>query len=271
MHGRSRTRATNPLRPYLSPFARLVRLAGASVLLLSTSCRRAPQASLAAEMPAGELSTDAWDSGSAEPDQPLVPARPALVDLHGHVAAPAPIAETGPRLASIAMLTDIRLRPTATAPTVGYLRAGTVVEVEPGERGTSGCPGGFRRIRPYGFVCIGPEATLDLEHPIVRAATRRPDITQKLPYMYGIATSAGPAYGRIPSDSDLKSVEPHLKSHLAKWASDKESGAAYGLDVWMKWRNDAPPPLEALANRTTTRSFPGFCETAAPYRTFPES
>ena len=157
------------------------------------------------------------------------------------------------------MLTDIRARPSDTAPKVGALRAGAVVEVEVGEFGTTGCPGGYRKVVPYGFVCVGHAATTDLQHPIVRASTRRPDPMQRLPYIYGIAKSGGPAYARIPTDNDLRTYEPHLKAHLAKWAKDKEGGATYGLDVWLKWRADgAPPALDALANHTTDPVLPWF-------------
>jgi lipoprotein-anchoring transpeptidase ErfK/SrfK len=77
--------------------------------------------------------------------------------------------------------------------------------------------------------------------------------------MYGIATSGSPSYARLPTEIDLKAYEPHLKSHLARWATDKESGATYGLDVWMKWQTEASPPaLEALADHTTDKVLPSF-------------
>jgi hypothetical protein len=108
-------------------------------------------------------------------------------------------------------------------------------------------------------VCVGPEATLDLTHPIVRASMRRPDITQKLPYMYGVVMRGGPVYARIPAAEDLKKHEPNLKQHFAKWAKDKENGATYGLDVWMKWKKDpSPPALEALEQQLTDADIPWF-------------
>jgi hypothetical protein len=71
--------------------------------------------------------------------------------------------------------------------------------MEPEVAGTAGCKNGYRKIKPYGYVCVGPEATIDLQHPIARASTRRPDITQKLPYMYGVTMRGGPVYARIPT------------------------------------------------------------------------
>jgi lipoprotein-anchoring transpeptidase ErfK/SrfK len=230
-------------------------------------CHRAEEQhapSLSADRPADGPSASAAapdPSGSADPDPPPPQTWTTIVDLHGELHAPPPIPDGAPRLASIAMLTEVHKAPNPDAAKVGYLRAGAVVETEPEEHGKAGCPGGWRKIKPYGFVCLGPEATLDLDHPIARALTRRPDVGQKLPYMYGIATRGGPVYARIPTDADLKEYEPHLATHLAKWKKDKESGATYGLDVWLKWRADkdkVPTALDALAERTTDPDIPWF-------------
>lgn len=234
-------------------------------LLALGGCRSAEghAPGLSADTPANPAAASASSDPSADAAEPPPPAfhGPLLVDLHGRASPPPPIAEGAPRLASLAMLTDIRARPDPKATKVGYLRAGAVVEIDPAERGKAGCPGGWRAIRPYGFVCLGPEATLDLEHPIVRASTRRPDITQKLPYIYGIARHGGPAYARIPTQADLDEFEPHLKTHLAKWAKDTESGATYGLDVWLKWKSaPALPALDALAQKITDQDIPWFLQ-----------
>jgi len=201
-------------------------------------------------------------SSSGDPDEPVVPTQTALVDLQGAAHLPAAIPDTVPRLASISMLTDVRAKPNPQAKRIGALRAGAVVEMIPEPAGTTGCPGGWRQIKPAGFVCVGPEATVDLDNPVVRASTRRPDITQKLPYMYGIVTRGGPVYAKIPDQAETKEHEPSLKKHLAKWAKDKESGATYGLDLWLKWRpKDAPgadDALAALEEKTTDPDIPWF-------------
>ncbi|MFT3769938.1 MAG: L,D-transpeptidase [Minicystis sp.] len=202
-------------------------------------------------------------SGSGDADPPPPPIGPSLVDLKGTPHPPPPIPDDAPRIASTSMLTEVRSRPDPNASKVGYLRAGAVVEAEPGEHGKNGCPGGWHKIKPYGFVCVGPEATLDVQHPIARALTRRPDYTQKLPYMYGIATRGGAVYARLPNEAQLKEYEPHLKKHLTKWAKDKESGATYGLDVWLKWRADkdsVPAALDAMADKVTDKDIPWFLQ-----------
>jgi hypothetical protein len=236
-----------------------------TLALASSGCRSGEKtapglsASAPASAPEPDLSGSASDSAAA--DAPPPPSGPALVDLRGEAHAPAPIPEGAPRVASISMLTEVRSKPDPNATKVGYLRAGAIVEAEPGEHGKAGCPGGWRKIKPYGFVCIGPEATTDVDHPIVRALTRRPDTTQKLPYMYGIATRGGPVYARIPTAEQIKEHEPNLKKHIAKWIKDKESGATYGLDVWLKWRADkdsVPPALEAWEKKISDSDIPWF-------------
>ncbi|TKC94731.1 L,D-transpeptidase [Polyangium fumosum] len=203
----------------------------------------------------GAPSADAADAEAPPPE----PSGPLLVDLAGIAHLPPPIPESAPRLASIAMRTDVVAKPDPKAARVGFLRAGAIVEMDPEVAGTAGCKDGWRKIKPYGYVCVGPDATLDLNHPIVKAATRRPDITQKLPYMYGIVTRGGPVYARIPTAEDLKAHEPGLKKHIAKWEKDKESGATYGLDVWMKWKSSpSPPALDAMEQKLTDEDIPFF-------------
>lgn len=189
----------------------------------------------------------------AEDEPPPQPAgTPPVVSLSGVASPPPPAPEGSPRLGITGLQVRAYARPTASSKVVGYLRAGAVVEMDPEPAGSEGCPGGWRKLKPHGHVCLGREATLDLDHEIIRAASRRPDVTQKLPYMYGIVTRGGPAYARIPTEADLERLEPSLKKHLSKWEKDKVSGAGYGLDVWLKWAaKPAPPALEALEQRLT--------------------
>lgn len=101
---------------------------------------------------------------------------------------------------------------------LGYLRAGAVVERDEKASADQGCSKGWYGIRPKGFVCVGDHATLDLDDPIVRAATRRPDRKAPLPYAYAIARNTlGPFYGRVPTKAEALRLEPDLEQHL-KWA-----------------------------------------------------
>jgi hypothetical protein len=122
-----------------------------------------------------EVATAPSASGSAEAEPPPPTTWEPPVDLRGKAHAAPAIPEGAPRLVSIAMLTEVRARPSSLATKIGYLRAGAVVEIDPSEspKKDDKCAQGFRKIKPYGFVCIGPEATLDVNHPIARVRATR--------------------------------------------------------------------------------------------------
>ena len=159
---------------------------------------------------------------------------------------PPPVSESVPRLAAIAIDTPVLSQADVSSPRLGQLRAGAIVEMDPKPVSGKGCQAGFRAIKPLGYVCLGT-TTLDLAHPIVRASTRRADHAQKLPYLYGMAVRGGPAYPSIPSPEVQKALEPNLRTHLKQWARDPVNGAAYGNDLWTKWKPGPPvPALEAM-------------------------
>ena len=199
--------------------------------------------------------------GTAPPtDLPVLPhggVQPVLLDGSSH-AWPPPVPENVPRLAALAIETPVFAQPDVSAPRLGQLRVGAIVEMDPRPVVGKGCSPGFRAIKPLGFVCLG-STTADLSHPIVRAATRRPDVTQKLPYMYGMAQAGGPAYASLPNAEILANNEPHLAQHLRKWTKDKVSGATYGNELWGKWKAEPiPPALDAMRARTSDAEIPWF-------------
>ncbi|MBI4954570.1 MAG: L,D-transpeptidase [Myxococcales bacterium] len=190
-------------------------------------------------------------SGSAVPEIPVV-AGSRRVDLDGAVHAPPPLPPGRVRLAALGWVTPVQKKPDPGASRLGTLRAGAVVAASPEVAGTTGCPGGWHAVEPAGYVCVGEgSATLAVDHPVV-SATRPPDFTRRLPYMYGVVTRGGPLYARVPSQADLAEHEPNLDKHLQKWRDDAVSGARYGLDVWLRWTEGTPPDaLAALAEGTT--------------------
>jgi lipoprotein-anchoring transpeptidase ErfK/SrfK len=137
------------------------------------------------------------------------------------VNAPAPPAG-GPRLGAIAVQVNVFSRPDNTSRRFGYLRVGAVVARDATPATTQGCPGGWYRIYPGGFVCAGEEATTDVDHPIVRAAAVRPDLTKPLPYKYAFVRAVAPLYLRIPNAKEQLAAEFKLQEHLDWW---KEGGA----------------------------------------------
>ena len=123
-------------------------------------------------------------------------------------------------LASTAKETWIFAAPNWKARRIGYLRAGAVVErrAEPAAKNHA-CPGGWYRIEPRGYVCVGDKATLDVFHPVVEASKKRPVRDDGLPYTYVMSRfPPPPLYARLPSGGELAKVEPDLKGHLRKAA-----------------------------------------------------
>ncbi len=186
--------------------------------LVAAGCRRSDKAARAspADAPGSPSVPDPSlsASGSADPDPPPPPSGPSLVDLHGGAHLPPPIAEGAPRLGST-LHAHRGARPPRPQRQQGRVPPRRRRGRDRARRAGQGGLPGAAQAQPYGFACVGPEATLDVEHPIVRALTRRPDISQKLPYMYGIATRGGPVYARIPTAEQTKEYEPSLKKHLA--------------------------------------------------------
>lgn len=110
--------------------------------------------------------------------------------------------KNGPKLGSIADITPVYDRPGPDGKQIGYLHAGAKVAraVKPYSR--EDCAGGWYPIRPRGFVCVGPTATLDLSHPTLAAMSLEPKLDQTLPYVYASVLKDTPLYARDPKLKD---------------------------------------------------------------------
>ena len=146
------------------------------------------------------------------------------------------------KLASRAMETLVFEQPNATSKKIGYLRAGAIVERRGAIAGTAGCPGGWFPIEPRGFVCVGREATLDVDESIVTAAWRRPDVTAGLPYGYAVVRNAGaPFYTRLPTNEEAKRFEPDWDYHFRTLAgAEKEESQEGGYPPLSSLPSDSP-------------------------------
>ena len=123
----------------------------------------------------------------------------------------------GPRIGAVAYVAPIYGQPDRRADKLGYLRAGgTVVRADKPVK-TDDCAGGWYRILPKGFVCASDEATTDLEHPIVRALTLRPDLDKPLPYPYAFVRAIAPNYYRVPTKAEQFQYEMALDRHLRSY------------------------------------------------------
>ncbi|MEZ4260881.1 MAG: L,D-transpeptidase [Polyangiaceae bacterium] len=206
---------------------------------------------------------DGEEPPSNLPDLPDDPTAPPVTLDGASRPWPPPPPKGVPLVAALAVETPVLSTPDVDAPRLGQLRAGALVEMDPRAVTGRGCAGGYRKIKPMGFVCLG-SATLELDHPIVRASSRRPDVTSRLPYIYGTATRGGPAYATLPTAKDLEAFEPHLASHLRRWSRDPVNGATYGLDVWGKWKGaPLPPALVAMREHMTDPDIPWFVRDGA--------
>lgn len=103
---------------------------------------------------------------------------------------------------------------------LGYLRLGGIIERSSEPVAGSGCKGGWYEVKPRGFVCLDQDGTLDRNDPILRAASRRPDLRKPMPYAYGFVRAVLPLYLRIPSAAEQEESEFQLKDHLAWWEEE---------------------------------------------------
>jgi lipoprotein-anchoring transpeptidase ErfK/SrfK len=126
------------------------------------------------------------------------------------------------------MQTFIYEEPKFGSTKLGYLRAGAIVARDATPAGTTGCPGGWYAIKPFGYVCIGEGATLDTTgNPIVRATShRRPDLNMPMPYRYGFIRFVAPQYLKVPTKEEQLASEMSLEQHLAYYKKKRESELA---------------------------------------------
>ena len=121
---------------------------------------------------------------------------------------------TSPLLGITAFVATVYKEPRDTSKKLGYLRVGAKVERSADPVSTSGCPGGWYGIKPKGYVCAVEEATTDLEHPILRAAAKRPDLKAALPYRYAFVRAVLPLYVHVPTAEEQSKSEFKLGEHL---------------------------------------------------------
>ncbi len=150
--------------------------------------------------------------------------------------------ETGPKLAPLAMVVPVRRRPLPSSDAVGYLRVGARVARSEKPVTLAECAGGWYAVRPLGFVCAGPEATVKLDHPIARAIGVEPDRGRPMPYKYAFLRAIAPNYLKVPNTDEQHKYEMRLDRHLKNWKKLREQWDA--LDVGA---NDVPLGSDGLA------------------------
>jgi hypothetical protein len=166
---------------------------------------------------------------------------------HGELDTKAP--EQAPRIAATVIATTVYKLPDTASRKLGYLRLGGSVPRDKEPVPGKGCKGDFYHVYPMGYVCTD-EATIDLEAPIVRAASRRPDLGKPLPYQYGFVRATAPQYLRIPTKSEQDKSEFKLDEHLAWYQEHKSEVQTVILganDVALDGRGIAVPGMKPPA------------------------
>ncbi len=246
-----------------------------TVLLIAatlSACSRGAEPAGAAAAPGASVQgapgaappADASASASQQGSAPLVV--PA-VDLDGveHPVSATLIKPGAARVYASSFRTYVYERPAPSSAKLGYLRLGSSAPVRGAEAGREGCPGGWQPIEPIGFVCLGKEATLDGSSPLVAAMEKRlPELSRRLPYIYGIVRRPGPVYGKLPSPEELRAAEGDLEARMSEWLqAPGEVGASYAQHVWLGGPGTPPDPAEAWRARRT-EGVPRFLQGGQP-------
>lgn len=167
-----------------------------------------------------------------------------LVVDHGELDTKAPA--SSPRLAAATIAATVYKLPSTDSRRLGYIRLGGSVERDPSPVAGAGCKAGFHRIYPMGYVCLD-DATTDVDAPLVRAASRRPDLNSALPYKYGFVRATAPQYLRVPSAAEQRKSEFKLDEHLEWYSQNREEVQRVDLgsnDVVLDARGIARPGLK---------------------------
>ncbi len=140
-------------------------------------------------------------------------------------------------LGALSKQTIIRNRPHPQGTIIGFARTGALLRRAQIPTGHEGCKGGWYRVEPDGYICVGKAATLDTEHAILRIASLQPDRSLAMPYPYGTSRyPTPPLYTRLPSKKQQQIAEQDLRGHLRK-----NFGAL--------WKDSADTPPPALLER----------------------
>jgi lipoprotein-anchoring transpeptidase ErfK/SrfK len=194
------------------------RATGLLALVVAVSCQRPPR---------GEGSAEPVTSASS------APAPATLAPTFGKNAEAKVMPTDRPMLGVTAFTTIVFAEPKDTARRIGYLRLGArVPRSEEAHSKTKSCPGGWYEILPAGYVCVGKEATLDLDDPVLHAAEVRPNLSTPLPYRYGFVRAVLPLYLIVPTAEQQLKAEFKLKDHLDWYAANGEEVNKVKLGAW---------------------------------------
>jgi lipoprotein-anchoring transpeptidase ErfK/SrfK len=139
-----------------------------------------------------------------------------------HLAAePEPIPSDRSRVYAKARFVWIRKKPDPDAEWLGYVTLGQSLAVRTsdytaGLQGTGTVCERWVPVQPEGWVCVGRDATLEPNDPVVRSlAETAPDTSSPWPYDYARSLEA-PRYRTIPSMREQRAVEGDVAGLIGK-------------------------------------------------------
>jgi hypothetical protein len=177
---------------------RRVCLAIALSISLAPACKRSAAGAEAGATPVGSSSASAAEAVSPAVD-------------HGELDTQAP--KDSPQIGSLVIAATVYKLPDVGSRKLGYIRLGGTVARDPEPVPGKGCKGKWYRVYPMGHVCTD-EASIDMNAPLLRAASRRPDLSKPMPYKYGFVRATSPQYLRVPSRGEQEKSEFKLAEHL---------------------------------------------------------
>ena len=165
---------------------------------------------------------------SPAPSAPSAAAAPSSLPADGSAGA-ATAAAAGDRVYSKVRFLWVRPQPGPTQSWIGYLSLGDSVRVRGGKaqaaRIADAAPDSptcqaWYAIEPKGYLCVGDEATLDPNDPlIVELRKSAADRRSPWPYQYGESTGT-PVYPSVPDAATQSQSEPDVAGHLARMARE---------------------------------------------------
>jgi L,D-transpeptidase catalytic domain len=158
---------------------------------------------------------------------------------HGELDTKAP--DDAPKLAATVIAATVYKLPDTASRRLGYIRLGGVLKRDAAPVPGHGCKGEFYHVYPMGYVCTD-EATTKLDTPLVRAASRRADLSKPMPYKYAFVRANAPQYLRVPSRAEQEKSEFKLDEHLA-WFADHRAE----VQTVIPGANDQPLDARGIA------------------------
>lgn len=158
---------------------------------------------------------------------------------HGELDTQAP--DTAPRLGATVIAATVYKLADVDSRKLGYLRLGGVVKRDADAVTGKGCKGEWYRVYPMGFACTD-EVTTDMEAPLLRAASVRPELDKPMPYRYGFVRATAPQYLRVPTKAEQEKSEFQLAEHLDWYEAHKSE-----VQAVVTGANDVPLDARGIA------------------------